>query len=133
MHTEPSGKQARISSLPPMAAMNLESVPIYISVRRSILEMLACLMPSMVARCSWVRFRAARSSSSGILASVSRAMASLRAWASGDIFDLSSLKFRAFAILFFLQFFQVLSIQAIRHWNEDFIPAVISGFVAADQ
>src|ERR1035441_7700653 len=102
MRTEPSGKIARISNWPPMASMNLPSVPIYMSVRRSILETLACLICSKAARCSWVRFRAARSSSRGNSRSIRLASASLSAQRSGDIFARSSLKFLAFAILDFL-------------------------------
>src|ERR1039457_2246089 len=114
-----------------MASMNLESVPIYISVRRSILETFDCLMRSNVARCSCVSSRAARSWSRLIFSRVSFTRAATLSRASGVIFASSSLKF--LAIVLFLQICKVLIVQPIGDGNEDLVPALLAGLVAADR
>src|ERR1035441_2652282 len=131
MRTEPSGKIARISNWPPMASMNLESVPIYMSVRRSILETFDCLMRSNLARCSCVSSRAARSWSRLIFSRVSFTRAATLSRASGVIFASSSLKF--LAIVLFLQICKVLIVQSIDDRDEDLVPALFASLVAADQ
>ena len=99
MRTEPSGKQARISSVPPMASINLVSVLTYMPDWRSIFETVACLMPKVSARRSWVNSRAVRSSSRAMSCRVSLTRASTRARDSAGSRFRSSLKFLAFAMV----------------------------------
>src|SRR5437867_1121195 len=90
-------------------------------------------MSRVCASCCCVRWRAARSSCSGIsLRSLSaRRRASARA--SGGIFARSSLNFVVFGIVFLLDLGKVVVVKAICQRYVFFVPAVIASFVPAQQ
>src|ERR1017187_1024620 len=104
-----------------------------ISVRCSSWETAACVISRVLASCCCVRWRAARSSCSGI---------SLRSWsarrrasarASGDIFARSSLNFVVFGIVFLLDLGKVVVVKLICQRSVFLVPAVIASFIAAQQ
>src|SRR5271166_93631 len=85
------------------------------------------------ASCCCVRCRAARSSCSGIslISSSARRRASARA--SGDICARSSLNFVVFGIVLFLHLGKVVVVNLIGQRYVLLVPAVIAGFVTAQQ
>src|SRR5471030_2891799 len=90
-------------------------------------------MSRVCASCCCVKWRATRSSCSGIsLRSLSASRwASARAF--GDIFARSLLNFVVFGIVFLLDPGKVVVIKAICQRYISLVPAVIAGFVAAQQ
>src|SRR6185312_11649233 len=144
MRTVPSGNTARISSSPPMALIKSRKVLRYMSVRFSSFEMEDCFTFSSLAKCSWVNSRAARSSSRAISSRSRLAIASERERDSGDIRARNSSNFLAIFILllaFFLwlhlffqgKHFEMSFVEPVSDGHEDFIPAIFSSLVAADQ
>src|ERR1017187_7797717 len=103
------------------------------SVRCSSCETAACVMSRTFASCCCVRWRAARSSCSGISLRSLPARRRASARASGRIFARSSLNFVVFGIVFLLDLGKVVVVKLICQRYVLLVPTVVAGFVATQQ
>src|ERR1035437_2001005 len=90
-------------------------------------------MSRVCASCCCVRWRAARSSCSGISLRSMSARRRASALASGRIFARSSLNFVVFGIVFLLDIGKIVLVELICQRYLFLVPAVIAGFVATEQ